>query len=137
VPVQAKLSLRSPNSATMVPTLGEGVVESAVGDRLSYGTQQRNARTAIHFMSVIFFASDRNVTAATSKAIVMPRARRGRSCDAGDRTEIFVDGPQVMVRQVPKTRPRHCLEKVSIEWSGNAARVNNRTGGPVAQVGWR
>jgi len=30
-----------------------------------------------------------------------------------------------MVRQVSKTRPRHGLEKVSIVWRGNAARVNN------------
>ena len=65
---------------------------------------------------------------SASETIVMPRAGRWRACNAWDRTEIFVNGPQVMVRQVSKTRPRHCLEKVSIEWSGNAARVNNRTG---------
>ena len=60
----------------------------------------------------------------------MQRARRRRSCDAGDCAEIFVDSPQVMVRQVSKTRPRHCLEKVSVEWSGDAAGVNDRTGRP-------
>src|SRR5258707_1237718 len=65
----------------------------------------------------------------------MPRARRRRACDAGDRTEIFVDGPQVMVRQVSKTRPRHCLEKVSIEWSGNATKFKNRPGRPCCKGG--
>jgi hypothetical protein len=30
---------------------------------------------------------------SASETIVMQRARRGRSCDAGDRAEIFVDGP--------------------------------------------
>ena len=55
----------------------------------------------------------------------MPRVRRGRACDARDRTKVFVDGSEVMVRQVSKTRPRHCLEKVSVEWSGNAAAVND------------
>ena len=55
----------------------------------------------------------------------MPRVRCGWACDAGDRTKVFVDGSQVVVRQVSKTRPRHCLEKVSVEWSGNAAAVND------------
>ena len=68
----------------------------------------------------------RRSAASALLAIVMPRARRRRACDAGDRTKIFVDGPQVMVRQVFKTRPRHGLEEVSIEGSGNAARGNNR-----------
>ena len=55
----------------------------------------------------------------------MPRVRRGRACDARDRTKVFVDGSEVMVRQVSKTRPRHGLEKVSVEWRGNAAAVND------------
>jgi hypothetical protein len=49
----------------------------------------------------------------------------GRACDAGDCAEIFVDGPQVMVRQVAEAGPRHGLEKIGAEWSRNAARVND------------
>jgi len=36
--------------------------------------------------------------ASASKTIVVQWARRRRARDAGNRPEIFVDGPQVMVR---------------------------------------
>lgn len=55
----------------------------------------------------------------------MPWVRRWRARDAGDRAEIFIDGSQVMVRYVLKTRPGHYLEKISPERSRNAARVNH------------
>jgi len=55
----------------------------------------------------------------------MQWAGRWGACDAGDGAEIFVDGAQVMIRQVAETGPGHCLEKVSVEWCGNTAGVND------------
>jgi hypothetical protein len=58
-------------------------------------------------------------------AVVVQIARRRRACDAGDGTEIFVDGPEVMIRHVLLNRPGHYLEEISPERRRNAARVKN------------
>jgi hypothetical protein len=49
----------------------------------------------------------------------------GWACDARDGAEIFVNGPEVVIRQVAETRPGHGLEKICAEWSRNASRVND------------
>ena len=58
-------------------------------------------------------------------AVVVQIARRRRACDAGDGTEIFVDGPEVMIGHVLINRPGHYLEEISPERKRNAARVKD------------
>ena len=48
-------------------------------------------------------------------AVVVQLAWSGRSLDARDSAEIFVDRPEVMVGHILKRGPRHDLEKITIE----------------------
>src|SRR5580704_16533327 len=66
-----------------------------------------------------------NVAASISKTVVVARIRRRRACYAGDCTEIFVHGAQVMIRQVFESRPGHGLEEISPERSWNTACIND------------
>src|SRR5262249_35277233 len=61
---------------------------------------------------------------AASVAVVVQRAWRRRACYARGRAQIFVDGPQVTVRQILKSEPRHHLEKITVERRPNAAWVD-------------
>ena len=56
------------------------------------------------------------------RAVVVQRARRGRACDAGDRAQIFVDCPEVVVSHVLVRGPRHYLEQVAAERKRKAVR---------------
>jgi len=51
----------------------------------------------------------------SSFALVVQVARRRRSGDARNRTQIFVDGPEVMLSHVVVDRPWHYLEKFAIK----------------------
>ncbi len=50
-----------------------------------------------------------------SFAVVVQRAGRRWTCDAGDGTQILVDGPEVMVSHVVIDGPRHDLEEITVE----------------------
>src|SRR5215510_826685 len=52
---------------------------------------------------------------AGSMTVVVERAGRRGAFDARDSTQIFVDRLQVMVGHILKRRPRHDLEKITIE----------------------
>jgi len=52
---------------------------------------------------------------ATSGAVVVQRARRRRPLDARNGPQIFVDGPQVTLLEVPQPWPRHDLQQVSVK----------------------
>src|SRR4029077_7091179 len=60
-----------------------------------------------------------------SFAIVVPRARRRLTRDAGDRAQIFVDRTEVMVRHIVIDRPWHYLEKSAVERSGQTIPVGS------------
>ena len=47
-------------------------------------------------------------------AIVMQRTGRGRPSDTGDGAQIFVDGPEIVLRHVLKVGPGHDLENISV-----------------------
>src|SRR5882724_11938050 len=67
-------------------------------------------------------------------AVVMTGVWRRRTRDAGNRAQIFVDGPQVMVTQVSDIGPRHYLKKIAVERSRNATCVDRASTGRMEGI---
>ena len=70
----------------------------------------------------------------TLVAVVVPRVRRRRARDARDRTEIFIDCPEVVVGHVLDIEPHHYLEKITVEWRRYAAWVYGSCAGRMEVI---
>src|SRR5579864_5286153 len=65
-----------------------------------------------------------------SLAVVVQRVVGvSRTFDARNSAQIFVDRPDVVVRHVLKTGPRHDLQKVAVKWRRKAPAVWNACAG--------
>src|SRR6516225_7602798 len=69
-----------------------------------------------------------------SRAVVVPRVRRGRACHARYGAQILVDSPEVTVSHVVINGPRHYLEKSAIERRRNASPVGGTSTGRMEVV---
>lgn len=54
--------------------------------------------------------------------------------NAGNGTQIFVDGSEIVVRHFLEAGPGHDLEQVSVEWMRNAARIWRSGAGRVKLI---
>ena len=80
-------------------------------DRAALNVRRRKGRTARNLLAEASSVAD----------VAQLRLARDYSVDAGDRAQILVDCPQVMVIHVLEIEPRHDLEKITIERSRHAA----------------
>jgi hypothetical protein len=66
--------------------------------------------------------------------IVVERVRSGRSFNARNRAEIFIDGAQVTVRHVVVDGPRHYLETRAIERGRQAISIGGAGAGGMEVI---
>src|SRR5262249_10747039 len=72
--------------------------------------------------------------AAQSVTVVVQDARSGRTFNARNRAQVFLNRAEIVIRHALERGPRHDLQQIAVEGEGDAAGIHGRTGAAARRM---